>query len=246
MRAEDIQRQHYAETATRYDDELGQSPEHELALYLLLGITTSIKAESVLDVGAGTGRGLRFLANHRPGLRLHGVEIVDELREIAHARGIPREWMTAGSGYQLPFPDASFDIVTEFGVLHHVDRPELFVREMLRVARFGIFISDTNNLGQGGFGGRLVKNAFYWLGLWKALSFIRTRGRGFVVEPHDGLWYYYTLFNQFRELKHQCHSIHMINTRGTGITPWFSSSHAAIFATKAAIVERNSFYRHLR
>ena len=61
MRAEDLQRQHYANTATNYDETLGQSPEHELALYILLGLIDSIRAESVLDVGAGTGRGLRFL-----------------------------------------------------------------------------------------------------------------------------------------------------------------------------------------
>jgi SAM-dependent methyltransferase len=246
MRAEEVQRQHYAHSATRYDDEMGKTPEHEIALYLLLGIIDSIKAESVLDSGAGTGRGLRFLMTHRPNLTVRGIEPVDELRSAAYRNGIPTNWLRPGDGYRLPFPDASFDIVTEFGVLHHVERPYLFVHEMLRVARYGIFLSDTNNLGQGGVYGRVVKNLFYWLGLWKVLSFCRTRGRGFIFEPNDGLWYYYTIFSHFPDLKRRCHSVHIMNTRGTSSTPWFSASHAALFATKAAIVERTPFYAHLK
>jgi SAM-dependent methyltransferase len=246
MRPDDIQRKHYAQTATRYDGDLGQSPEHELSLYLLLGLLDSVKAESLLDVGAGTGRGLIFLMSHRPDLTVRGIEPIDELRSVAYSKGVPRDWLTVGNGYELPFPDNSFDIVTEMGVLHHVQRPKLLVREMIRVARYGVFLSDTNNLGQGGFTGRLFKNFFYWLGLWKMLSFIRTRGRGSVFEPNDGLWYYYTVFSHFSELSRQCHSVHVMNTRRNSRTPWFSASHAAIFATKAAIVDRSHFFAHLR
>jgi SAM-dependent methyltransferase len=241
----EIQKEHYVRTATKYDDELGQSPEHELALYLLLGLIDSIGAESLLDIGAGTGRALRFLLRHRPSLGVCGIEPVDELRNVAYDRGLQKDLLVAGDGYQLTFPDGSFDIVTEFGVLHHVERPELVVREMLRVARYGIFLSDTNNLGQGKLVGRAIKNAFYWLGLWGAFTLFRTRGRKFVYEPHDGLWYYYTVFSHFPELKERCHSVHVMNTRRTSSTPWFSASHAAIFATKAAILDRAEFYRHL-
>jgi SAM-dependent methyltransferase len=246
VKPEEIQRQHYAQTAVSYDTDLGQSPEHELALYFLLSAIDSARAESLLDVGAGTGRGLRFLMQHRPEMRLAGVEPVEELRNIACSKGIPAEWLVSGNGYKLPFPDESFDIVTEFGVLHHVEKPELLVREMIRVARYGVFLSDTNNLGQGRLSGRLLKNAFYWLGLWKFFSLIRTRGRGSVFEPNDGLWYYYTLFSHFSELKEKCHSVHVMNTRGTTATPWFSASHSVLFATKAAIVERSPFFYHLK
>jgi ubiquinone/menaquinone biosynthesis C-methylase UbiE len=246
MRSEEIQREHYAQSATNYDKQLGQSPEHELALYILLGFIDSIAATSLLDVGAGTGRGLKFLMKHRSNLTLHGIEPVEQLRSVAHGNGIPKGLLTAGDGYQISFPDDSFDIVSEFGVLHHVARPELVVREMLRVARYGIFLSDTNNLGQGRFIGRLTKNLFYWLGLWKLLTFIRTRGRGFVYESNDGLWYYYTLFSHVRELKQKCQSVHIINTRRASSTHWFSASHAAIFATKAAVIDRSNLYAYLK
>jgi SAM-dependent methyltransferase len=243
---EEIQRRHYAETAASYDHELGHSPEHELALYLLLGLLDSIRAESLLDVGAGTGRGLKFLMEHRPNLAVRGIEPTDELRNVGYGKGLSKDVLIAGNGYELQFPDNSIDVVMELGVLHHVEKPEIVVREMLRVARYGVFLSDTNNLGQGRLSGRLIKNLFFWTGLWKTLSFIRTRGRGSVFEPNDGLWYYYTLFSHLPELTRQCHSIHVMNTRCNSMTPWFSASHAAIFATKHAITERGPFFSQLR
>jgi ubiquinone/menaquinone biosynthesis C-methylase UbiE len=245
MRSEDMQREYYAHVATSYDDWLGQDPEHEIALYILLGFIDSINAESLLDIGAGTGRGLRFLMDHRPNLTLRGIEPIDQLRSVAYGKGIPRECLISGDAYQLPFPDSSFDIVTEFGVLHHVKNPEWVIHEMLRVARYGVFLSDTNNLGQGHIFARLVKNLFYWIGLWRALNFIRTRGRGYIYEPHDGVWYYYTLFSHMHLLKKHCHSVHVTNTRRKSTAHWFSASHAVIFATKPAIIERGAFYTHL-
>lgn len=55
VHSEEGQRREYAGTAASYDSELGQSPEHELALYVLLGVVDRIKVESVLDVGAAPG-----------------------------------------------------------------------------------------------------------------------------------------------------------------------------------------------
>lgn len=246
MKPEEIQRQHYTATANTYDSCLGVTPEHELALYFLLSFIDCTKAESLLDVGAGTGRGLSFLKEKRPALAATGIEPVDELRDQAYIKGISRDRLIAGDGYHLPFEDNSFDIVTEFGVLHHAKKPEAIVDEMLRVARFGIFLSDTNNLGQGKLLGRIVKNIFYTFGLWRFLSWIRTRGRGYVFEENDGLWYYYSVFSHYQKLKNVCHSVHVMNTRGTALTPWFSASHVALFAGKGALVDSCPLFLHLR
>jgi len=248
MNSEQVQRKHYELTAEAYDDEpgLGESPEHELALYLLLAVIDSVRAESLLDVGSGTGRAIRFLATQRPNLACVGVEPVDGLRRMAYRKGVPKSSLIPATGYQLPFRDGAFDIVAEFGVLHHVEKPELVLREMLRVARFAVFLSDSNNLGMGRFEGRLIKNLCFGLGLWRTLNWLRTRGRGYVFEPNDGLWYYYTVFQHFGELKRGCHSVHVMNTRMTSRTPWFSASHAAVLATKHAIIERSPFFIHLK
>jgi len=40
----------------------------------------------------------------------------------------------------IPFPDAHFDLITCFGVLHHIPNVSFVIREMARVARSGGFI----------------------------------------------------------------------------------------------------------
>ena len=47
---------------------------------------------------------------------------------------------------QLPFPDATFDLVVSMMVLEHVDRPPWFLREVARVLKpGGVFIAHTVN-----------------------------------------------------------------------------------------------------
>jgi hypothetical protein len=46
-------------------------------------------------------------------------------------------------------------------------------------------------------------------------------------------------------LKTESHSIHILNTRRSGRTAWFSASHLAILATKAAVKVRSPFIGHL-
>jgi len=87
---------------------------------------------------------------------------------------------------RLAFADGSFDLVCEFGVLHHIPRPELAISEMLRVAKKAIFISDSNNFGQGGKFSRFLKQAINALGLWPATNMIKTKGRGFTLSAGDG------------------------------------------------------------
>lgn len=45
-------------------------------------------------------------------------------------------------GYNIPFADDSFDLVTVFSVLHHVCHLEAFVKEIARVTKRYIFIKD--------------------------------------------------------------------------------------------------------
>ena len=47
-------------------------------------------------------------------------------------------------GYNLPFPDNSFDVVTCVDVIEHVEDFNRLIKEMLRVSRKGIFLSTPN------------------------------------------------------------------------------------------------------
>src|SRR3954467_9596053 len=143
-----IQRDRHARIADQYE-EIHQDREHVVALALLEGMLGYLGADSLLDVGAGTGRTIRLLRTVRPELRLMGVEPVAELRRVGHEQGVPEADLIDGDGYALPFPDGSFDVVCEFGILHHVREPNRVVAEMLRVARKAVFVSDSNNFGGG-------------------------------------------------------------------------------------------------
>ena len=225
------QRDYYARTAGSYDHQHGDELEHMLGLGWLSGLIRHHGITSVLDVGSGTGRALLHLRGV-PGLRVRGIEPVAALREEAHAKGVSREELTAGDATALDFPDGSFDLVTEVGILHHVADPERVVREMLRVARKAVFISDSNNFGQGSAAARLVKNILRLTGLWRAANYVRTGGRGYQESAGDGLYYSYSVFNQLPLLRRECQHLYLSTTSSDVAHPLWSAPHVAVFGLK--------------
>lgn len=171
-----LQRAYYEATAASYDASHVEH-EHIVALHFLAGYIELGGVRSVLDVGAGTGRAMRFLKARFPNLVIKGVEPVDGLRRRGHAQGIPEHDLLAGDGAALPFPDQSFDLVCEFAVLHHVRRPQSVIAEMSRVAARMIAISDCNFMGQGPHWLRHVKCGLWRAGLWPLADWIKTRGK---------------------------------------------------------------------
>jgi len=200
--AVELQRQYYERTAHAYGAlHEGEDSAHDRALQIILPLLGSLGASSVLDVGAGTGRALRFLAAHKPELSLHGIEPVAGMIERAEAAGLARGTIRVGSGEALPFADASIDVVTAFGILHHVREPSVVIRELTRVARKAVFISDSNRFAQGSPLARYVKLSLHALGLWPAFDFVRTKGRGYMVSEGDGLFYSYSVFDSLKLLR---------------------------------------------
>lgn len=94
--------------------------------------------QRVLDVACGTG--VVALTAQRLGARVTGIDLTPEL--IAHAKENAQtmraevEWHV-GDAEALPMGDASFDVVvSQFGHMF-APRPEVVVREMLRVLKPG-------------------------------------------------------------------------------------------------------------
>jgi ubiquinone/menaquinone biosynthesis C-methylase UbiE len=230
---EELQRGYYAERAQDYDAaHLHEGDEHYFGLAVLAGALEQLRATSLLEVGAGTGRGLRYLAEHAPHVKLHGIEPVAALREVAHAAGIARESLGEGDARQLAFPDGAFDVVCAFGVLHHVRDHRQVVREMLRVARSAIFISDSNNFGQGRPLVRALKQLLDATRLWPLADLIKTRGKGYTITAGDGLAYSYSVFSDYPLIRRACKRVHLINTVDAGINPYRSASHVAVLGVK--------------
>src|SRR6185295_5369628 len=229
----ELQKQYYAKTAEQYNSlHVSDSDEHSLALCVLLGISDFLGVKSILDVGSGTGRAIMRIRKARPGIVARGVEPVKELREIAYLQGASREEIVEGDAYALQFSDGSFDVVCEFGMLHHVRSPELAVKEMLRVARKAIFLSDSNNFGQGTSLSRGIKQALDVLGLWPIANLIKTRGRGYTITEGDGLAYSYSVFNNYRQIRRECKSVHLFNTSPAAINPYRTASHLVLLGLK--------------
>lgn len=211
--AANIQRAYYERTADSYDDSHAER-EHLVALHLLAAFIELHGVKSVLDVGAGTGRAMRFLKARFPTLVVKGIEPVEALRRIGHKHGIPENDLVDGNGMSLPFGDGSFDLVVEFAVLHHVPKPEELVAEMIRVARNGVALSDANFMGQGTRLLRLLKLALYQLRLWPLADFIKTRGKGYTISDGDGLAYSYTVYQNIEQLRRVFSSVHLMSTAG--------------------------------
>ena len=92
----------------------------------------------VLDVGTGTG--VVAVTAARAGARVTGLDLTPALLEHARENArIARQdivW-TEGDAENLPYPDASFDVVTsQFGHMF-APRPEVAVKEMRRVLKRG-------------------------------------------------------------------------------------------------------------
>lgn len=228
----ELQREYYTSTASTYHgDHVGARDEHSLALSFLLGALGFYEIRSVLDVGAGTGRAIQFLKQQRPELRVLGIEPVDALRSAGYERGVSPRELIGGDATRLPFRDGAFDLVTEFAVLHHVRRPELAVREMLRVGRKGVFISDANNFGQGSPMARAIKQGLHALGLWKLADLLKTRGKGYTISEGDGLAYSYSVFDDLPLIERQC-TTHVISIVGSGRNPYRGSSSVAVLGIR--------------
>jgi ubiquinone/menaquinone biosynthesis C-methylase UbiE len=78
-------------------------------------VSTAFGMQTLLDVGAGTGRGMCFLRDH--GKEVRGIEPVAAMIRKAEANGVPKGALLQGSGYEPPFEDEAFDAVFECGVL---------------------------------------------------------------------------------------------------------------------------------
>ena len=210
-----IQRSYYKKTANQYEKMhvADETSEHFFALSCLAGLTNYLKIESILDIGSGTGRGLKYLKKLCPKIKIIGIEPVKELREVAYSQGVPKEELIDGDATKLNFKHSEFDLVCEFGVLHHIKNNKLVVDEMLRVSKKAIFISDNNNLGEGSKVKRSIKQILYALRLWKLVDFIKTKGKGYTFSEGDGLAYSYSVFRNYRQIKSSCKSVHVINTK---------------------------------
>ena len=112
------------------------------------------KGRRVLDVGSGEGYGTAMLAASGA-TSASGVD-VDE-QSIAHARERYGPMFEQADAAKLPFEDGSFDLVTCFETIEHLDDDAGAIREFRRVlADDGLLLISTPNREE-----YLVENEFH-------------------------------------------------------------------------------------
>jgi ubiquinone/menaquinone biosynthesis C-methylase UbiE len=99
----------------------------------------SFRGKDVLEIGCGIATdGLEFARN---GANYVGVDLTPHSIGLSKERfGLfeaPGRFEVANAEERLPFPDATFDHIYSFGVIHHSPAPERIVREIRRVLRPG-------------------------------------------------------------------------------------------------------------
>jgi ubiquinone/menaquinone biosynthesis C-methylase UbiE len=229
----DIQRSYYACTAHKYDDlHAAEYDEHSFALHFMISVLEPLGVRSILDVGSGTGRALLRIKETMPNYTAVGIEPSPELRSVGHAKGLSDTQLIDGDAMNLAFSDGSFDLVCEFAALHHIPEPSKAVSEMLRVSRKAIFISDCNNFGQGGKVSRLIKQAINAVGLWPLADLIKTKGKHYSISEGDGLFYSYSVFNDYKQIAKKCPSVHILNTSTAEGNLYRTASQVALLGIK--------------
>jgi ubiquinone/menaquinone biosynthesis C-methylase UbiE len=223
-RAVEIQRKYYTDTATRYDSMHAHEGGTDRSITKFLhAFLPMLQARSVLDVGTATARGMCELKDALPHLFVCGVEPVSALvRQAVNDGATSHVSLICATGEALPFSDASFDVVCEFATLHHAANPNAVVKEMLRVARKAVFISDSNRFGQGPWAARLFKLLLWKSKLWGLYTFLRTGGKGYRITEGDGLAYSYSVYDSYHLIARWADRIILIPaTVGEKSDSWF-------------------------
>ena len=109
-----------------------------------LGLPSGVR---ILEVGCGRGIGLAGLGEFLSPKRLVGLDIERDLLKCARrgldAKNIQAELFWADVR-RMPFPDASFDIVVDFGTCFHIAHPHRALGEIARVLETGgLFVHET-------------------------------------------------------------------------------------------------------
>lgn len=86
----------------------------------------------ILDAGCGNGLGLELIGDAFAPRRLVGFDLMPEQIERARRRGLAAE-LAVGDITAIDHPDASFDAVFVFGILHHVPAWRRGLTELARV-----------------------------------------------------------------------------------------------------------------
>lgn len=134
---EDSVVRHYAALAYKYDRRWDRYTR--VSLGTLLNHLKLRGDEHVLDAACGTGRLTAMMREKLPNIRATGMDLSADMLAVARER-LPENETTSwriASAEELPFENATFDVVTCANAFHLIPGQEKTMREMVRVLKPG-------------------------------------------------------------------------------------------------------------
>ena len=149
------------------------------------GMMEELDPRVVVEVGAGEGRITQRLVDRFPNAVVVGLDLMDgDLAGEWSRLGLP---MFFGDATQLPFADASIDLIVGLEVLEHIPNPEHAVAEIERVCAHTAVLSvprepiwRVGNMARGRYL-RQLGNTPGHVNNWSARTFERLIGTKFDV-----------------------------------------------------------------
>ena len=172
-------------------------------------------------------------------MELTGIDPSDGLLAIARDR-LPQARLEVGYGERIPLENDSVDLAVATGIMHHVDHPTDVIKEMFRVSRKLVLISDHNNFAFGRSIARNVRLGLYSLGLLDFATYIKQGFRKQGYSEGDGWWYPYSLFNDYGLIASLSAQTYILPTRPSTLLKGnllLSQSHFAVLAVKPGVEE---------
>ena len=120
---------------------------NEGALRMIVEAARPQPADTMLDIACGGGLVVCAFAPHVR--QATGIDMtpamLEQARQLAAAKGLSNVAFRQGDATALPFPDASFAVVTTRFSFHHFPEPLAVLREMVRVSAPGgrVLVIDT-------------------------------------------------------------------------------------------------------
>lgn len=155
---------------------------------------------SLLDIGCGAGLLTNALA--LDGHQVSGIDLSEQSLKIARNRDQTKTVnYQAANAYQLPFPDATFEVVCAMDILEHVENPNRLIQEASRVLKpNGLFFFHTFN-----------RNPLSYL--------VIIKGVDWCVQNAPKNMHVYPLFIKPKELRTLCKNHHLQVENMIGFRP---------------------------
>jgi len=132
-----------------YDFFIGRTMPENKIKQSLIDISYLTDHASVLDFGCGTATLTIMAKEHRPAIKITGIDIdksiLNNAAEKINQKGLDIK-LTDYDGERLPFEDNSFDRIISCLVFHHLETPakQMILAEIFRVTKNNgqLFIAD--------------------------------------------------------------------------------------------------------